>query len=110
MEPPRELVLVVAEDAGIVDGDQHAQPDRGGHLAVGEVVHDFTCAPLVGTRPRVQFLIAGAGERFRDDPVAFLVLVDEFPARVLVHDRLTPWSWQCRAPPPPARCWARGGV
>ena len=50
IEPARELVLVVADDARVRRRDQQPQADRRRHLAVGEVMHDLARGPLARRR------------------------------------------------------------
>src|SRR4029079_5160523 len=47
VESSGELFLVVADDHRLVLGDEAAKPNRGRHLAVGEVMHDLARRPLV---------------------------------------------------------------
>src|SRR5439155_1751807 len=112
VQPPRKLVLVVADDLRIVDGDQMPEPDCRRHLAVGEVMRDLACGPLGWRWPRVELFIGGAGERVGDNTVAVLVLVDESIACNFVHF-ISPaflLSPARRLPAPkPARDGARSG-
>lgn len=55
--PAGVLGLVVAEDLGSVLGDQPAETNVRGGLAVGEVVDDLASRPLVVGRPPVQLVV-----------------------------------------------------
>ena len=116
VEAPRELVLVVAGDLRVVGGDQHPQPDRRGHLAVGEMMHDLaraTICPAPAARRAPRRSRPRAPRRRRgsrpctDRPVSCAsVLIHGEPADFFCMRRacaLSRASWRCPAPPLPAR-------
>ena len=77
MEPARELDLVVAGDERVVLGDQLAQPDVGGRLAVGEVMGDLARGPVAAGRPAVELVGRDPVEGVDDIVVAGAEAVDE---------------------------------
>ena len=76
----RELVLIEADDLRIVDDQQKAEADCRGHLAVGEVMHDFAGRPLARLRMNVELLVGRAGQRFGHYSIAVFVHRDQLLA------------------------------
>src|SRR5204862_7249773 len=79
------VVLVVAENGGIVGGKQQPQTDRRRHLAVRKVMHNLPRGPLAWSGTRVQILGGCSGQGFGDDAVTVFVLIDQFFADPDIH-------------------------
>jgi len=80
-----EVILVVPLDDWTILGEQEPEPHRGGHLTVGEVMHDLSGGPLAGSGMSVKLFRRYADEGVGNDPVAVLVLRDELSAFVWLH-------------------------
>lgn len=76
--------LVVAVKDGDVFGNQFAEAEGGGHLAVREVVDDLASGPTVGVGI-IELGGGNAGEGGFDGGVAFAITADQFGASSGIH-------------------------
>ena len=76
VEPPGELLLVVPDDRRVVLGDEPAQPDVCGGLAVGEVMGNLASSPAVG-RSAIELVGRDAGEGVDDVVIAGSEAIEE---------------------------------
>src|SRR5215475_7099987 len=84
-EPRRKQILVIAMDDRVVFGQQPPQPDRAGHLAVGQVLDDLGGAPFARNQIRGQFVFRKSFERAGDFVVAGGVFGDQIFSISLCH-------------------------
>src|SRR5215510_2529486 len=84
-EPRRVQILVITLDDRIVFGQQPPQPDRAGHLAVGQVLDDLGGAPFAWNQLRGQFVFRKSFERAGDFFVAGGVFSDQIFSISLFH-------------------------
>src|SRR6185436_1681888 len=87
-EEPRVLGLVVALDDGVVLDQEAPEPDAGDRLAVRQVMHDLSRAPLAGRRTPVTLVGRDARQRAHHLVVARLVLRDQRLPFRCCHERL----------------------
>src|SRR5262249_29953679 len=84
-EPRRVQILVITLDDRIVLCQQPPQPDRAGHLAVGQVLDDLGGAPFARNQLRGQFVFRKSFERAGDFVIAGGVFGDQIFSISLCH-------------------------
>src|SRR5688572_3844828 len=85
VQPGGELLLVIRSNRRVLLGDEQPQPDRGRHLAVREVMHDFPGAPLVSRWPRVELPVRSTCERIGHLAIPIFVSGDEMRSSLMIH-------------------------